>query len=849
MKKNILSVVVIFFTHLSFSQGTGSISGKITDTLNEPLPGATISIKGTAASVSADNRGDFIFKKINTNRHILVISHIGYETMELGVTISDGQTSVANASLNIDDRIGNTVVISASKRPEKITNAPASIQVIGIKDFNQFAGSNVNELVSKIQGIEYTRNGVTEINFNARGFNSAFNNKVLSLVDGRNSMAALSASLPLYNRGTTMKEDIEIMEIVLGPQTALYGPNAHNAVINIITKDPRRYEGTTLAISAGSQNQLSGRIRQAAKINNKWAYKMTGEYVTGKEFNFYDSVYAGGGPNKVFGDSVAIPERIFDFNFRHIRGEGSVYYSVAPKSDIIISGGSSFNDYLQLTTASRNQMRGLTYSFMQARFVNPRFFLNIYNTWGSIGTSYPIGSYTRDFWNRTHSTASTGPNRRLFPEEAEVFALRPFKEKSQRINAEFQYNYNFKRAGLFLIAGMNYQKEKPNGYGISLIDSFIRIRVAQYGAVLQLEKSLPWAIRLISTTRVDKHDNFGSFFAPRFALLKGVGDGNFRITWGKAYAMPSIQNQYAGIGRSLFGNGGQGIYYIPNGTNVNDRDRFQYTTPLVPEQVQTWEFGYKGTIAKKLFIDVNYYNGRSKNFISPIRSVPGRVVTVNGFGTTHNPAFAGTIINDTLRNASFLTFFNYSEVKAYGLDFGLHYTFSKFLNASIKYSWFGSDITRDDSKNDANKDGYVSLEETSLNAPKHRGAILLNFQNLCKEKMFVNLSARLVQQYEFYSANQIGTVAGEGSRGKVFGGINPVNGQPRYYLKNFDHGPLGGFTTVDLSAGYKINKMISLNIGVTNLFDIRQIEFVGAPSISRLISFEIKVHLPQDKKQ
>jgi hypothetical protein len=42
--------------------------------------------------------------------------------------------------------------------------------------------------------------------------------------------------------------------------------------------------------------------------------------------------------------------------------------------------------------------------------------------------------------------------------------------------------------------------------------------------------------------------------------------------------------------------------------------------------------------------------------------------------------------------------------------------------------------------------------------------------------------------------------------------------------------------------------MTSVNVGVTNLFDIRQIEFVGSPSIGRLISFEIKVHLPQDKK-
>jgi iron complex outermembrane receptor protein len=329
-------------------------------------------------------------------------------------------------------------------------------------------------------------------------------------------------------------------------------------------------------------------------------------------------------------------------------------------------------------------------------------------------------------------------------------------------------------------------------------------------------------------------------------LVKAISDGNFRITWGRAYAMPSILNQYAGINRFLFGNG-KGIFYIPNGTNVHDTSLFKTTTALKPEQVSTWELGYKGTIAKKLYVDINYYNGLSKNFLSPTQSIGGRALFVGEIPVTHNPAFAG--VNDTLKDASFLTFFNYGDVRAYGLDVGLNYSFNKFISLAIKYSWFDSDITKDNIKNDANKDGYISLEETSLNAPKHRGAILLNFQNLCKEKMFVNLSTRLVQQYEFYSANQIGTVAGEGSRGKVFGGINPVDSQPRYYLKNFDHGPLGGFTTVDLSVGYRINKMTSVNIGVTNLFDTKQIEFVGSPSIGRLIMAELKVHVPNGSKK
>ncbi|MEO7294205.1 MAG: TonB-dependent receptor, partial [Ginsengibacter sp.] len=260
-----------------------------------------------------------------------------------------------------------------------------------------------------------------------------------------------------------------------------------------------------------------------------------------------------------------------------------------------------------------------------------------------------------------------------------------------------------------------------------------------------------------------------------------------------------------------------------------------------PEQVSTWELGYKGTVAKKLYVDINYYNGLSKNFISPTISVPGRVTTANGFKVTPNPAFAGVVVNDNLKNASFLTFFNYGDVRAYGLDVGLNYSFNNFISLAIKYSWFGSDITKDNITNDANKDGYISLEEKSLNAPKNRGVAILSFQNLCKQKMFINIAARSVQQYDFYSGIQIGTAAGKGSRGKIDRpGLPPL-------LKNFDWGPLGNFTTVDLSAGYKLNKMVGVGMGITNLFDTKQIEFVGSPSIGRLISFEVKVHVPQDK--
>lgn len=519
-----------------------------------------------------------------------------------------------------------------------------------------------------------------------------------------------------------------------------------------------------------------------------------------------------------------------------------MYYSIRPKTDIIVSGGASSNDWLQVTTAGRNQMRGVAYRFLQARFVHPRFFATVYYTWGSLGRSYSIVNYTRDFWNITRSTLTTGPNRRLSPDSAETYALRNrFREESRRINAEFQYNYTFQKLKLFLVAGINYQKEMPNGFGTTLVDSFQKIRVTQYGAVLQLDKSLPWGMRFISTARFDHHDVFGGFVSPRFALLKAIGDGNFRVTWGRAYAMPSIQAQFAGIAGFLFGNG-RGIQYIRTNAKYSDPASLSNTIPLKPEQVSTLEVGYKGTVAKNLFVDINYYNGTSNNFISAARPVAGRVLAVGDVRVSHSFPFAGSVVNDTLRSASFNTFFNYGDVRAYGLDLGVTYTFNKFVNLSIRYSWFGSDITKDNSKNDANQDGFVSLEERSMNAPSNRGVVILGLENLLQRKLSMQIATRYVGQYDFYSASQIGTAAGEGSRGRVYGGM--INGQPRYYLKNFDWGPLGGFVTVDVNAGYQVNQQLRLNMGVTNLFNTEQIEFVGSPSIGRLFMFEMRVHLP-----
>jgi iron complex outermembrane receptor protein len=859
MKNYVLLLFVFFISMVSLAQTKGTINGKVTDETGQPMPGATVTIRESGASTTSDDNGMFSFSNVKAGRVTLVVSFVGFADVQQVITVNESGVTDASLKLTVKARVGDEVVVTASKRPEKITRAPATISVINSRDFDQSATFLPGDLAAKIQGVEFVRTGVNGVGINARGFNNAFNAKILQMTDGRNSMMAGGSGLPSGIMNTVIKEDIERLEIVLGPNSALYGPNAHNGIANTITKDPRRFQGTTVVVSAGNQDVFSGRFRHAHKINNKWAYKVTGEYTTGRDFEFHDSIYAGGG---VFGPAVAIPERIPSFQFKHQRGEAHVYYSLNPKSDIIVSYGGSNNDFLSVNNTGRNQIKGWKFSYLQARFVSPRFFLQAYETWTNVGQSYGIPGYTRDYWNRTHSTI-TDKNNPLYPtagllapDEAEAYALRlgnRFKEESRRFNAEAQYNYNFQNIGLYMVASTSYQKDNPKTYGTSLADANQKVEVTQYGGALQLEKTLPADFKVVAAARLDHHSLFKNMFAPKVGVVKGINGGAVRLTYGKAFAAPIILFQRASVFGLVFGNG-SGVNYIPNGANVNEPTSIATTVALKPEEISTWEVGYKGTISKKLYVDINGYYGKSENFLSPAITVSGRALSVGDIPIpTNTLLFPGTVNGSgTLSGAAFSTYFNYGDVASYGVDLGINYYFSDLVNLALKYSYFGSDITDNNIKNDANRDGFVSAEEKSLNAPKNRLAGNLGFQNLAKGKVFFNLSARWVQQFNMYSGSQIGTEAGEGKRGVVTvdPGTNPYTGLPRTttILKNFDWGALGGFTTVDVSGGYRFNEMLSVNAGVSNLFNVEQREFVGSPSIGRLFSIELKAHILPTKK-
>jgi iron complex outermembrane receptor protein len=295
MASRILLLFLLVIQALGAAAQGGGVRGRVTDAAsNEPLPGVSIVVAGTTTGTSSGNGGEFTISGLKPGTYKVVFSYIGYELPPRTVEVNQEVVDLGTIGLTQASVMAGEVVVSASRRPEKLTEAPATISVINARQIDELPSFNVGELLARQKGVDYIRSGVLGAGINVRGFNSAFNPKNLQMNDARLS-TLIATGLPLGPLTSVVKEDIERIEVVLGPSAALYGPNAHNGLVNTISKDPRRTAGTTVALGLGNQSVFSGRFRHAQVLNSKLAFKVTGEYTRGEDFAYVDTVYYNNG--------------------------------------------------------------------------------------------------------------------------------------------------------------------------------------------------------------------------------------------------------------------------------------------------------------------------------------------------------------------------------------------------------------------------------------------------------------------------------------------------------------------------------------------------------------------------
>lgn len=859
MKQLVTFLLLLLVSAAAFAQ-RGTVTGKITDAdTGDPLLRASVVLEGAATGAFTDASGMYSFE-IPAGERTIIVSYLGYKTATSKVTVVAGQAVSLDVAMETTAFQGEEVVVTASRRAEKLTNAPATISVVNAQAISELPSFNVAELLGRQRGVDYVRSGVLGIGINARGFNSAFNPKNLQINDGRLS-SLVATGLPLGALSTTVKEDIERIEVILGPSSALYGPNAHNGLLNTITKDPRTYQGTTVALGAGNQKVFTARLRHATKVNDWFAFKLSGEYTKGEEFDYTDTVYSVAGGVEF----AKYPEYLLNREFNSARGEAGLYFKVAPKSDIIVGYGASNSNNIGNTNAGRNQIRDWRVSWGQVRYVSPHVYANLYHTWSHTDSTYAMNRRTLNYWSYKNAGVDEATARaksistfNFYNAGTQSFIDLPrgalFQDDSRRLNGELQYNNSVGK--LFdLIVGAQYQQDVARSNNTYLLDKGGDITIGQFGGYAQLERKFG-KMRAVVAARADNHDLYGFNFIPKAALVYTTDKGSARITYGKGIAAPTILNLSANIfGGLLLGNG--------EGFTVTEVDQATQSVvgtyevaPLKVEKIQTVELGYKGLFGSKFFLDANVYYNASQDFLSPsVNIAPERgsfdhdnnpatpnIPQIRGYATKRgDQAISELTATTTLPNGDkgadiVLTYVNFGQVNTYGFDASLSYAFSKKMSATVNYSWFGYDIDDTDLANDGNKDGKVNENDLPINTPANKLGVGLNYSS---KRLFGSVFGRYVQTYDFFSGIN---VAAATNTDLIYGG-NPVVEGKRVGT-SFNYGPLGGFFNVDLSLGYKFGKHFTLAGQVVNLFGSEVREFVASPAISRLYSVELKVDLP-----
>ena len=252
MKKYL--IFILLFSSWIFAQ-TGSIRGTITDQeIGDPLIGANIIIDGTNMGAATDVEGSYQITNVPAGEHVLKVTYIGYEEQQKPISIEPEQELIADFSLLSEAIQMQTYVVTASRKRERVEDAPAAISVITQTDIRRESNTNLGDYMKTVKGVEFTQSGIDSYNLSARGFNTSFSSRLLTLTDGRMANVP-SLRLIAYNVIPVSFEDVEQIEVVLGPSSALYGPNAYTGVLNIITSSPLDAAGTTINLQGGALSQ------------------------------------------------------------------------------------------------------------------------------------------------------------------------------------------------------------------------------------------------------------------------------------------------------------------------------------------------------------------------------------------------------------------------------------------------------------------------------------------------------------------------------------------------------------------------------------------------------------------
>lgn len=620
----------------SHAQNTGVIKGRIMDRKSgSPLPLVNVVVKGTTLGAATDPNGEFEIKGLVPGMYSLVVTLVGYESQQIGnVDVAAGSVVTRNISMAESSvQIGDVTVYGASLRGEKITDAPASVSVLSPAEIKLNAVSGqVPKLLETLPGVDIAQNGVNDFNVNTRGFNSSLNRRLLVLLDGRDLAVAFLGSQE-WNGLSVPAEDLGKLELIRGPGSALYGANAFNGVINILTPKPKDIAGGKVTIAGGEKNTIRTDVRYAA-VGDHWSYKMN----------------AG----RFQGDTWSVSRTTFPFEYGGFNPFLNTEVVPVNRGKVASTYGSArvdYDDYDAGTTITGEG--GIT------QVENEVLVTGI----GRVQIPKAIKPWGRVSYSSDHLyVQGWGTGRTSLKPQLSLSTGLPLDEKSFIGQLDAQYRFSGAEDRLFIIVGGSHRYQSVDTKGTLTLAAHHDNLSGFYS---QLEYRILDELKGIVAGRVDRSTLHKSQFSPKVALVwTPIVGHSFRATFNKAFQAPNYSELFLNVKHPI-----RNLVYFGNDN-------------LVVEKITGYEVGYKGISSDRLYVTLDAYYNELKDFITDL-------------APSVNPKYPGqiTLPGETITRTVW-SYGNAGEVNESGFEFSANYYFDEHFSLNVNYSFFDFKILK-----------------------------------------------------------------------------------------------------------------------------------------------------------
>ncbi|MFH7015993.1 carboxypeptidase-like regulatory domain-containing protein [Flavobacterium sp. FlaQc-47] len=409
-------LIMLFFSGITFAQNT--ITGSVTDSNKQSIPGANVSVVGDRSATSTDFDGTF---KLSTSVKLpltLKVTAVGFESKTVNVTSASQKVNVI---LKDEETKLDEIVVSASRTPERVIESPVTIERMGIQEIRNTTAPTFYDGLENLKEVNFNTSSISFKSINTRGFASVANTRFMQLVDGMdNSSPALN--FVLGNLIGISDIDVANVELLPGASSALYGANAFNGILFMNSKSPFTNEGISVYYKYGQTSQKAAGtndyndfgIRAAKAFTKYFALKANFTYMEATEWIAADTRSMTGGSVghannqnydglNIYGDEVTtfIPnvgqvsrtgyreQDITDNKVKNIKADFSAHIKPTDETEIILQYKIGLGSTIY-QGANRYALKDFMMQQGKIEVKGKNFFARVYATDEDAGNSYDM---------------------------------------------------------------------------------------------------------------------------------------------------------------------------------------------------------------------------------------------------------------------------------------------------------------------------------------------------------------------------------------------------------------------------------------------------------------------------